>query len=148
MNQAQQLHQEAMELAEQATISRFQEDFAEADRLIRAAFEKERDAALSIAGQLDLEPSRSVLLRSAATLALECHELREAERLASRALVGEPPTEIALELREILQRVFREWRLPRRPTRSQVRQAAEIREDAEPYKSGAEEGRRGDDSLD
>ncbi len=134
-----------MDLAEQATISRFQEDLAEADRLTRAAFEKERDAALSIAGQLDFEPSRSVLLRSAATLALECHELREAERLASQALVGEPPSEIALELREILQRIFREWRRSRQPTHAEVRQAAEIREDAEPYKSGVEEKLKGED---
>jgi hypothetical protein len=54
------------------------------------------------ADQLDLEPTRSVLHHSAATLALECNELREAERLISRALSGFPPIDIAEELRNLL----------------------------------------------
>ena len=138
MKEAQKLHREAMELAERATLSRFRDDLVEAERLTRAAFEKERDAALSLVGELDLEPSRSVLLRSAASLALECRELREAERLASQALGGEPPPEIARELRDVLQRVYRKWRLPP-PPRPQTQQAAEIREDASPYDEGAEQ---------
>jgi hypothetical protein len=52
------------------------------------------------ADQLDLEPTRSVLHRS--TLALECDELREAERLISRVLSGFPPIDIAEELRNLL----------------------------------------------
>jgi hypothetical protein len=52
------------------------------------------------ANQLDLEPTRSFLRRS--TLALECNELREAERLISRALSGFPPIDIAEELRNLL----------------------------------------------
>ena len=133
MNEAQQLHREAMELAEQATLSRLRDDPVEAERLIRAAFEKERDAALRVAGQLHLEPSRSVLLRSAASLALECRELREAERLASQALGGEPPPEIAQELRDLLRRVFREWRLPPPSASPAIHHAAGIRQDVAPY---------------
>lgn len=138
MNEIQELHREAMALAERAALSRFHEDMVEANRLTRAAFEKERDAALAIEGQLDLEPSRSVLLRSAASLALECNELREAERLASRALSGEPPAEIARELREVLQRVYRRWRLTL-PRRQQVQRAAEIREDRIAYDESPEQ---------
>lgn len=133
MNKAQELHREAMELAEQAALSRFRDDFAEARRLTRAAFEKEKAAALRIAGQLDFEPSRSVLLRSAASLAFECRELREAERLASQALSGEPPSEIAQELRDLLRRVYREWRLSPPAARRQIYQASEVREDAASY---------------
>ena len=79
------------------------------------------------------EPSRSVLLRSAASLAFECHELREAERLASQALGGEPPSEIAQELRELLRRVYREWRLPPPSAQGHIHQAAEIGEEAPAY---------------
>ena len=50
----------------------------------------------------DLEPTRSVLHRSAATLAVECSELREAEKLIGRALAGNPPDDIANELRDLL----------------------------------------------
>jgi hypothetical protein len=55
-----------------------------------------------VADQFNLEPTRSVLHRSAAALALECSELREAERLIGRALAGNPPEEIANELRDLL----------------------------------------------
>jgi hypothetical protein len=68
----------------------------------RAAFGKERAAADWVANQLDLEPTRAVLRRSAAVLALECSELREAERLIGRALAGNPPDDIANELRDLL----------------------------------------------
>ncbi|WP_277883666.1 hypothetical protein [Nostoc sp. FACHB-133] len=37
----------------------------------------------------------SVLHRGAATLAVECSELREAEKLIGRALAGNPPSDIA-----------------------------------------------------
>ena len=68
----------------------------------RAAFAKERAAADLAANQFDLEPTRSVLHRSAAVLAVECAELRDAERLIGRALAGNPPADIADELRDLL----------------------------------------------
>jgi hypothetical protein len=43
-----------------------------------------------------------VLHRSAASLAVECFQLREAERLIGRALAGNPPPDIADELRDLL----------------------------------------------
>jgi hypothetical protein len=43
-----------------------------------------------------------VLHRSAASLAIECAQLREAERLIGRALAGNPPADIADELRDLL----------------------------------------------
>lgn len=42
-----------------------------------------------------LNPRLSILHRSAAMLAVECSELREAERLIGRALAGYPPDDIA-----------------------------------------------------
>ncbi|WP_243146698.1 hypothetical protein [Scytonema sp. UIC 10036] len=55
-----------------------------------------------MADLLDLEPTRSILHRSAAVLAVECSELRSAERLIGRALAGNPPDDIANELRDLL----------------------------------------------
>jgi hypothetical protein len=62
----------------------------------------QRAAADLVADRQDLESTRAVLHRSAAVLALECSELREAERLIGRALAGNPPNDIADELRDLL----------------------------------------------
>jgi hypothetical protein len=67
-----------------------------------SAFEQERSAANLVADQLDFEPTRSMLHRSAASLAVKCCQLREAERLIGRALAGNPPPDIADELRDLL----------------------------------------------
>ncbi len=99
------LHDEAMSLAEDAWVKRHEGDFVAYRKAIRVAYEKERAAAESVAGEVDFEPTRSVLLRSAASLALECGETREAERLVSIALTGNPPNEIAEELRDINEQV-------------------------------------------
>jgi hypothetical protein len=51
---------------------------------------------------LDYEPTRSVLYRSAATLARDCHDYGEAKRLIQKGLMGRPPDDIAEELKELL----------------------------------------------
>ena len=66
------LHQQAMDLAEEATLERLRGNVDCAARLLRDAFEKEKAAAALTSNHLDLEPTRSVLHRSAASLALEC----------------------------------------------------------------------------
>jgi tetratricopeptide (TPR) repeat protein len=91
-------HHEAMALAEQADAARNRGDYADADQLLKQALEAERQAARLLADDLAAEPTRSVLYRSAATLAFECGELDDAERLISQALAGTPPAEIAQEL--------------------------------------------------
>jgi hypothetical protein len=96
------LHREAMEFVDQAVVARQRGDISIGLELARSAFAKERAAADLVAAQLDLEPTRSVLHRSAAVLALECSEFREAERLIGRALAGNPPFEIANELGDLL----------------------------------------------
>jgi hypothetical protein len=101
MSQIQELHQEAMNLAEMAQVAKLRGDFNSASQLSRQAFEKERLAAELIAGNLEAEPTRSVLHRSAATLGVECGEIHTAERLIAIALSGNPPTEIAEELKDL-----------------------------------------------
>ncbi|MEH2060510.1 MAG: hypothetical protein V7K97_31155 [Nostoc sp.] len=61
-------------------------DLKQASQVSRQAFEKESQAAALIANQLDAEPTRSVLHRSAATLAIDCGQFRAAERLIAIAL--------------------------------------------------------------
>jgi hypothetical protein len=99
------LHREAMSIASQAFVVRLQGQDSVAQDLTREAFHKEKQVALSVVDNYDLEPTRSVLFRSAASLALECNELREAEKLVCAGLMGDPPYEIAEELRDLLEKV-------------------------------------------
>ena len=77
-------------------------DDAEALDFRRRAFELESQAAAYFADRHDFEPTRSVMYRGAATLALRCGDFAEARRLCLDGLAGKPPEEIAWELREIL----------------------------------------------
>ncbi|MEH2015503.1 hypothetical protein [Nostoc sp.] len=106
MNQIQELHKQAMDLAEAAFTAKLRGDLKQANQVSRQAFDKESQAAALIANELDAEPTRSVLHRSAATLAIDCGELQAAERLIAMpaagyayALSGNPPQEIAQELK-------------------------------------------------
>lgn len=102
MKKAIKLHREAMDLADQAVTAQRRKARDEATQLFKQAFERERAAAVIFVNDFDAEPTRSVLLRSAASLALDCQEYREAERLIAAALWGNPPAELYDELRELL----------------------------------------------
>lgn len=101
MSEIQMLHQHAMDLAEAAAVARLRGTPEQAAQLTRQAFEQETQAATLIASTPDAEPTRSVLYRSAASLAIECGELQTAERLIATALSGNPPPEIAEELKDL-----------------------------------------------
>lgn len=70
-------------------------------RSVMVAFEKEAQAAVLTAHDLNAEPTRSVLHRSAASLAIDCGEFQVAERLIMTALTENPPQEIAEELKDL-----------------------------------------------
>ncbi len=116
-NRIKDLHHEAMRLADQANDLRRKGEEQEANARLRQALERERQAAELAAADLTLEPARSVLHRSAATLAWQCGEYREAERLITTALSGTPPETIAEELRDLLLQVYFE-QSPRNKRRS------------------------------
>jgi hypothetical protein len=105
MNPIKQDHRQAMELADQALIAKLRGDSEKAAELIRKALELERRAAELVANDFNLEPTRSVLYRSAASFALNCGEFREAERLIACGLSGNPPEDVAEELRDLLDQV-------------------------------------------
>jgi hypothetical protein len=117
MTRIEELHHEAMRLADQASDLRRKGEEPEADARLRQALEHERRAAALAVPDLALEPTRSVLHRSAATLAWQCGEYREAERLITTALSGTPPETIAEELRDLLLQVYFE-QSPRKKRRS------------------------------
>lgn len=105
MREINELHRQAMALADQAEEAKRNGYTDKYLDLTRDAMYLESKAAWKVFGDLTLEPSRSVLFRSAAALAIESHELRVAERLIGAALAGQPPPEIAEELRDILEDV-------------------------------------------
>ncbi len=77
------------------------------EELAKEYFEKAYQAEKRAAEQVDdplLEPTRSVLFRSAATLAFDCGKVEEAERLVLRALLGDPPPEIESELKALFEK--------------------------------------------
>ena len=100
------LHQKAMSLVDEACLARLHGSEELYLELTTSAFTLEAEAAWALAGELELEPTRSILFRSAASLALEIRNPREAERLISAALAGTPPDEIANELRDLLEDVY------------------------------------------
>lgn len=93
-------HLEAMDLAEEADRTRRRGDETIALELYRQAMRLEMEAA----SLSQTEPTRSILYRSAAYLALDGNEYSQAEKLAALGLSGDPPTDIARELRHALER--------------------------------------------
>ena len=105
MLQTEQLHNQAMDYADQADMARRRGDTITMLQFFQKAFEAERMAAELLTAELDMEPTRSIIFRSAASLAFDCEEYREAERLICQGLAGNPPEEIASELRDQYERV-------------------------------------------
>ena len=98
-------HNHAMLLADEADAAKRAGDAERAILLVRAAYDAEKAAAMALRDQLNAEPTRSVLFRSAASLAMEAHLHREAEQMIAHGLSGEPPEDIADELRDLLAEV-------------------------------------------
>jgi hypothetical protein len=94
-----------MENADLAIAAQRSGNEEEALNLYRIAFNFERQAAQALSAKLDAEPTRSILHRSAATLALDSGQYREAEILICDALRGMPPEGIGDELRDLLEQV-------------------------------------------
>ena len=96
-----QVHDKAMLLSQDAFVLAAYGKEDEAIPLYIQAFELEREAALSLLNRADLEPTRSVLFRSAAALAKNCHRYRDSEKMIGHGLAGNPPDYVAEQMREI-----------------------------------------------
>ena len=95
------LHPKAMDLAEEAFRLREKNQHKRALELFVKALELEREAALLLPPIEESEPSRSILFRSAASLAFNGENYEEAERLVAHGLSGYPPIEIKEELKNL-----------------------------------------------
>lgn len=76
-------HNKSMDYAELALLARLSHDHEDAERLFRKALDLELAAIDELEAE-PLEPTFSILHRSAATLALDCNDTQLAERLIAR----------------------------------------------------------------
>jgi hypothetical protein len=97
------LHNKSMEYAELAFIEKMKGNYDNSLNYFKKAFDAELSAVEEFEKTEKVEPTYSVLLRSAATLALDCDEPRKAEQFISKALANNPPDEIANELRDLFE---------------------------------------------
>lgn len=100
MTSIESLHLEAMECAASADDARRLGRTREHGELICRAYDLERQAAMLLVDST-LQPTRSVLFRSAASLAIESGNQRQAMHLIQLGLSGGPPSEIAAELKAL-----------------------------------------------
>lgn len=94
-------HRAAMDFMQQAIVLRETGKETAAVELFEKAFELEKQAALMLLMDFEKEPTRSVLYRSAASLAMNCKKYREAEKLVNQGLAGNPPEDLAEDLRNL-----------------------------------------------
>lgn len=104
MRPAKELHDQAMDLVEYAILERVRGNSESTLELYAKALELELNAIseLEKSGQIE-EPTWSVLHRGAGWMAFNSGQYRRAEKLACKALAGEPHPEIAEELRDLLE---------------------------------------------
>jgi len=105
MEEIETLHNQAMDLAEKAVILRIRKKTDESIKAFNSAFQLETQAAMQLKDSFDFEPSRSVMFRSAASLALNARLYREAEKMIAIGLSGNPPDPIADELRNLYENI-------------------------------------------
>ena len=92
------LHDEAMTLYEASLLARRAGNEHRVTDLLTQAFQLEAAAADNVIDELALEPTRSILHRSAASLALQLGDFEKAISYAAEGLRGRVPDEIRAEL--------------------------------------------------
>jgi hypothetical protein len=101
MSSIKQIHDQAMDLAEEAFVARRKGEEEEATKFFSEALELEKQAASYFLPEKESEPTRSILYRSAATLAYHAKDYEQAEQLVAQGLIGYPPDEIKQELKAL-----------------------------------------------
>ena len=94
-------HNKAMDFAERAFVARIQGQREQAHNFFIQALEYELAAIAQLEVEGRIEPTYSVLHRSAGTLALDCNQPKKADEIVKKALNQNPPQEIAEELHEL-----------------------------------------------
>ena len=97
------LHDEAMKWTDEAYLAKRAKNLAEAKSYYKKAFDLEKEAAMLLVMNYEIEPTRSVLFKGAASLAFNIENFREVERMVGLGLAGNPPDPIYGELKELLE---------------------------------------------
>ena len=105
MNSTHNLHEQAMDLAEDAFLAQKIGDKTTFVQLSKEAFLLEKSAALSLLNQPDAEPSRSILFKSAAFLAFDAQEFQECRDMITYTLLGKPDATIKAEMNQLFAEV-------------------------------------------
>lgn len=105
MKKIRSIHEKAMDLAESAQLARARGEDVVARNYLQESLANESAAAWLAVKANAPEPTRTILLKSAAHLAIDCQDMRLAERLISAALAGDPPSEFVDELRSMFEQV-------------------------------------------
>jgi hypothetical protein len=100
------LHDSAMDLFEQGLLAARAGNSDESRRLFNQALENEAAAADSVAADYQLEPTRSILHRSAASMALRIGDVQKAKRYVDAGLAGNAPEDIRAELTALREQVL------------------------------------------
>ena len=87
-----------MDLFELALLTARDGDTEASRRLLKEALEKETAAADSVADDYDLEPTRSILHRSAASIALRIGNVQKAKQYVDAGLAGRVPQDMRAEM--------------------------------------------------
>jgi len=103
------LHDQAMMVADDAFLVQRRGETARAVALFQSALDLETQAAELVREDLTAEPTRSVLYRSAASLAMNGSNFEKAEQLIEIALAGNPPNEIEAELLNLRSQIGTQW---------------------------------------
>ena len=99
-------HNKAMDSAERAFVARIHGQREQAHNLFVQAFKYELEAIAQLEAEGRIEPTFSVLHRSAGTLALDCNQPEKADEIVKKALNQNPPQEIAEELHELQHQIY------------------------------------------
>ncbi|MCF8124485.1 MAG: hypothetical protein K9K34_18945 [Desulfarculaceae bacterium] len=105
MQQIEKYHNQAMDLAEEAFLAQRRGEQKLSAKLFNEALVLEQKAAEHLKIDQNNEPSRSILYRSAASLAYNASSYDLAERLIAQGLSGFPPPEIKEELKNLYEDV-------------------------------------------
>ena len=95
------IHDKAMTLAQEAIMARIWKDETKAQLLYKQSFDLEREAANIYAERHDKEPIRSILYRSAASLAIECRLFQEADLLIQQGQSSNTPIDVMDDFQEL-----------------------------------------------
>jgi hypothetical protein len=101
MSKINQLHEQAMDLAEKAFLAQQKGDKTGFVRLSKEAFLLEKAAAMLLKDKPEIEPSRSILFKSAAFLAYDAQEYQACRDMITYTLLGKPDAIIKAEMKAL-----------------------------------------------